>query len=64
MASFKGVRIADLRVNDLRAELENRDLDKTGVKNVLIKRLTEVSIYIDYLVTPRTLYELSIRFRH
>jgi scaffold attachment factor B1 len=43
-ASNCSKRLVDLRVIDLRNELEKRGLDKSGNKAALIERLSKVSI--------------------
>lgn len=37
-------KLSDLRVVDLRTELEKRGLDKSGVKQTLFERLHKVTI--------------------
>lgn len=47
MASENDLRkLVDLRVVELRSELEKRNIDKNGVKAVLIERLEKVRIHI------------------
>lgn len=45
MAAVEGRKLNDLRVVDLRAELEKRSLDKGGNKQALIERLHKVSVF-------------------
>jgi len=45
MATHETKKLTDLRVVDLKAQLETRDLDKTGVKAVLLERLQKVCIF-------------------
>lgn len=44
MSEFDSKKLSDLRVVDLRAELEKRGLDRSGNKQALVERLQKVCI--------------------
>lgn len=45
MADAEGKKLTELRVIDLKTELERRSLDKTGNKAALLERLSKVYKY-------------------
>lgn len=50
MADVEGKKLTELRVIDLKTELERRGLDKTGNKAALLERLSKVNFLILYIV--------------
>ena len=56
MASLGGKKITQLRAVDLRAELEKRGLERSGLKGVLLERLEKVRN------TSLTMYYRCFRF--
>ena len=47
--SVDGKKMTELKVVELRSELEKRGLDKTGIKAVLMERLKKVSLSIYFI---------------
>lgn len=54
--AFESRTVFDLKVPELRSELEKRDLDKTGVKAILLERLQNVSIRNNFVLIINGLY--------
>lgn len=56
MADTEKKKLNDLRVVDLKSELEKRSLDVTGNKIILLERMKEVSSYIFHFRTHVPVY--------
>ena len=59
MASIGGKKLSQLRVVDLRAELEKRGLDKTGLKGALVERLEKVITFISCLKFTNIVFKFA-----
>lgn len=60
MADVEGKKLTELRVIDLKTELERRGLDKTGNKAALLERLSKVYYEKSGLVTRKSRLLTSI----
>lgn len=50
MADVEGKKLTELRVIDLRTELERRGLDKSGNKAALLERLSKVKKSLSFFI--------------
>lgn len=62
MADAEGKKLTELRVIDLKMELERRGLDKTGNKAALLERLSKVFTFSHFLLYYLELF-LVLLFR-
>lgn len=60
MADVEGKKLTELRVIDLKTELERRGLDKTGNKAALLERLSKVFQMISISVLFRRKLNFTI----